>query len=327
MLRLLLFAAIVVPLSGCQLLSQFRAQPVNAPIAYTNMPTREVLLAKINENTEKVRQVSSRVRVLVDGMPHISGDLVVQRPRNLRLQAGILGVTSTGVDIGSNDDQFWIWVKSALPGQSPAIYYASHQDFASSQLQQQVQIEPQWIIDALGLVEFRPEDRHEGPYRRSDGRYEIESHLHSRANPVIRKTVIDAQYGWIVQQAVYSPEGRLLAYVNSTKHRYNPEVGVSLPRHIKIHVPANGAQTQAMTMTVIASEYRINSLTVDPEKVWSMPQPADIRLINLAGANPPTIETPNHSSISHSVNQGWDGGGGIQGASPTSVPNQTRPGF
>ena len=234
------------------------------------------MIEKINANTSRIQQLESSVRVSVDGLPALTGNLIVERPRRMRLKAGVLGLSDLGVDIGSNDTEFWIWSKSSLGGQSPAIYFASHADYARSSARQAMRLEPQWVIDALGLISLDPNQNIEGPRSRPDGHLEIVIH----DTTTFRKVVIEPRYGWILRQSIYDKGGNLVAYTDSVKHVYDSEYQANLPRHVKIVVLGQNQQT--MSLTVDLTSYAINSAFFDPENTWRRPDPQDIRQIDIA---------------------------------------------
>lgn len=266
---------------GCQIFQRFRPAQSRAPIVFQQPPNQQQLLSHLNNQAAQVRQIKTNVRVSVDGMPTLRGNLAIERPKRLRLKAGLLGVSEMGVDVGSNSDVFWVWTKATLPGERPSIYYASHEAYQNSAMKKTLPLDPAWIINALGFVEFNSTDRHEGPIQRPDGRFEIRSYIQSPTGPSARVTVVDPKHGWVNRQSIYEPSGRLLAYVDSIKHKSYDVDGttITLPQRIEIHVfQASG---QEMKLVVDADEYTINSLYGDPAKLWTMPSPPDIPRVDL----------------------------------------------
>ncbi len=265
--------------TGCQIFQRFRPRKTPAPVVFQQPPDQQQLFAHLKTQSQKVKQLKTNVRVSVDGLPTLRGTLVIERPRRLRLKAGLLGVTEMGVDVGSNDDFFWVWTKTALPGETPTLLYANHEAFKNSPIQKSLPLEPSWIIDALGFMEFGPTEHHEGPFQRNDGRYEIRSYRQTASGPTVRVSAIDPIHGWISQQAMYDSSGRRVAYVNSIEHQTYPDIGVSLPQRFEIYVfPTNG---QNMKLVVDADDYTLNSLYGDPEKLWAMPDPQDVPKVDL----------------------------------------------
>ena len=91
----------------------------------------------------------------------------------MRLQAKFLGLPGPGVDLGSNDDEFWVWLQTGGTGQAPMMMYANHVEFAQTLSKQKTPIRPDWLIDAMGLVALQPQSEFEGPIVRTDKNWEI----------------------------------------------------------------------------------------------------------------------------------------------------------
>ncbi len=280
----LLIIALLLPWqTGCHLMNRFRAESSSSPLVLEPTSSLTQIVTTINEHSRRVKQIKSDVRVSMSGVPAmLRGDLVVERPDRLRMTAGLMGMN--GFDLGSNEDVFWIWKQASTPGDPPALYFARHAEYRNSAIQQQLQLQPQWLIDGLGLIEFVPTDKHTGPTQRADGRLQITSYLNNGQATTIRLTVVDPKSGLVVQQAFYDDQGRPLAYIDSGEHKYIAEHNVSLPKKIVIHVTTPNASES--TLSVILGNYTINALYGDPEKLWTMPNPPDVRTIDLSRLGP-----------------------------------------
>ncbi len=276
----LVFAFLLATQTGCQLFARFGQRTPMAPVVFQNTPSKEQLLQTLNAQASSVRQLSTNVKVSMDGMPKLRGTLQMERPGRLRLKAGLMGVSELGVDVGSNDQRFWVWVRASIPGERPAIYFANHAQWQNSPIQRSLPLDPAWLIDGIGLVDFKSNEIHEGPFVDADGRLKLITVRQTGSGRQTRVTLIDPRSARIEQQAVYDAGNRLLAYTNSTDYRVNQDTGVSLPHRIEMHVYQDGGQE--MKMVVDAGDYSINALYGDPEKMWAMPTPADVPAVNLA---------------------------------------------
>lgn len=280
----------MVTQSGCQIFQRFRSSQPRIPVAFEQAPSGEQLVSHLNSRAAQVRQLKTNVRVSMDGIPTLRGTLAVERPNRLRLKAGLMGVSEMGVDVGSNDDVFWIWTRASLPGETPALYYSTHEGYRRSAIQNALPIEPAWLIDSLGLVEFLPGDRHEGPFPREDGRVEIRTYRNSSSGSGIRTCVIDPRTGVVVQQSIYDASGRRIAYVNSTSYKPYPELGISLPHQMVLNVDQPGTG-QTLSLVVDAEDFELNALYGDSARLFGMPQPSDIPLIDISKAVAPDSGT------------------------------------
>lgn len=272
-----------VSLSGCQVFTRFRNDSVTSPVVLEKTASLEQLITAVRSQSERVQQLKTDVRVTSPGTPTLRGDLQLERPSRLRLQAGVLGISDLGFDLGSNEESFWVWKKAALPGDPPTLFFSSHQGYQQSVLREHLQLQPLWLVDALGLIEFPSEDQHTGPFARPDGRVEIRSFSRSPARPAVRIAVIDPVKAIVNQQSFYDQAGNLLAYLNSIQHQYYPEHQVSLPQRVEIHLA--GPQGQTSKLTVDSGKYLINSLFGDPQLLWQMPNPPDVRRVDLSAPN------------------------------------------
>jgi hypothetical protein len=171
-------------------------------------------------------------------------------------------LTGSEVDLGSNDELFWFWVRRNEP---PAVYFARHAQRTGNAAQQLMPIEPQWLLDALGFAEFRPTDRHEGPLPIDKYRVEITSYMQSANGPIVKRTVVDAAKAIVLEQHVYDASGNPLASAIAKSHRYIVETATSLPQVIEIRVPP--AQ---LAMTIDVGTVDLNRLGDNPQ-LWTLP--------------------------------------------------------
>ena len=85
------------------------------PEAFAAPPTLEQVVQAVNANSAPVRQLQAEGATLsVQGLPSLRANLVMERPRRFRLVGSLLGVTGPEIDLGSNDELLWMWVKRAL---------------------------------------------------------------------------------------------------------------------------------------------------------------------------------------------------------------------
>ena len=242
--------------------------------------TLEQVIDVVNNNSARVQSYSTTdARIDIPGMLGLRGTIAIERPWRFRLRAGT-GLTGPEVDLGSNDELFWVWVRRSQP---PAVHFCRHDQFALGNARHVMPVEPQWLIDALGLVSFDPGAEHRGPFPRRDGNLEIRS-TRSLASgtagppgPRNKITVIDRHRGWVLEQHVYSATGELLAIATASEHRYDPEMGVSLPRRVAIQMPPAN-----LSLTIDLGNFQINQLVGDPAQMWSKPTYAGYPEIDLS---------------------------------------------
>jgi hypothetical protein len=279
-IRLPLIASIMLLAcqSGCQWLRGSWGSTGPAPPPISPQPTLEQLLATVHENTRRVQSLSTdRATLSVAGYPSLRADLAFQQPRKLRLRAMALG--STEVDLGSNEELFWVWIKRNSP---PAVYYARHADIAAAP-PQAIPIEPAWLVESLGLVEFDPNLRHTGPFVRRGGQLEIRTAIPGPAGERTKITVLDGRYGWVLEQHVYDANRQRLASAVASGYAYDLATQTSMPKQVDIQWPA-----AAVSVTLTLNDLRINQLGPDSANLWIMPEMPGTNYVNLAQIAPAT---------------------------------------
>lgn len=264
---------------GCQSFSWWGPAPPEAPVVLQSMPTAQEIVLAIGQNSQRIQQLESQVKVSVQDMPGITGKLAFERPRRLRLQAKFLGLPGPGVDLGSNDSEFWVWLQTGGTGQAPVMLYANHYEFASTLSQQKTPIQPDWLIDAMGLVAIDPQAQLEGPIVRTDKNWEIRVRQWTPSGYITRVLVVDRQHAWVLEQQWYDDSGRVLGIARASDFTFYPGPDVSLPRRIELTI---APQTpDQMQLTLQMSGHRINQLSGDAEQLWLRPQPSGVQALDI----------------------------------------------
>jgi hypothetical protein len=290
-----------------------------SPFATVGPPAPEVLMtgssldqiiAAVNQNASRIQNYqTTNATITVPGdamMPALRGNIAAERPNKLRLQAST-ALSGPEVDLGSNDELFWFWVKRNDP---PAVYFSRHDQFVGSAAQQQLPIEPRWLLDALGFMEFAPNDFHEGPVPRGNDTVEVRSVIQSRIGTLSRNTVIDAKRAWVLEQHIYDGRGTLLASAVARSHPFYPTIGVSLPQEIEINLPL-----AHMALSIDVGTVQINQLANNPA-LWQLPVLSGYPQMNLG-----TAPTNSVSAMGAPGSNDWN-----TGAAPGWLGIEQQPG-
>jgi len=238
------FIAILVATlaSGCRSHAWLRRNGGDPPpIAFSALPSPVEAVAAVNANTQRVQSLQSQgATISIPGAPTISADIAVERPQRLRLRAKtqLLGQE---LDLGSNDELFWLWA-ARMPDSS--VYFARHDQFATSGARQMLAVEPAWLIEALGLVEIDQGSVIEGPFTAGDNRVQLKTTLASAGGQYTRLLVLHNRYAWVLEQHVYDERGQLIASTRNSGHEYHAIDGVSIPKRIEIQIPSSYLQFQ-----------------------------------------------------------------------------------
>jgi hypothetical protein len=152
-LRLATLALLAVLVaSGCRTAGVGDLARPDPPLATQSSTDAVAILAEHNRNAGRIQVVEARpaLTITVSERPNrptsysVDGRLAMERPRNFKLD--ISHTTSKIADIGSNDVEYWFWVKDKA---QKAIYYCNYDEAGSSPLAATFQ--PDWIIEAMGL--------------------------------------------------------------------------------------------------------------------------------------------------------------------------------
>ncbi len=256
-----------------QALRGYQVGTMPLPRVLPPQPTLDQVITAVHDNTMRVRSLTATQAVLVvPGVPRLSARVACEPPRRFRLQAQTT-LTGPELDIGSNDDLFWLWLRQHQP---PIIAFCRHDRYAQSQARQLLPIRADWMPELLGLVNFRPEDKHEGPHPLPDGRIEIRSRLANDGDELLKSTILDGTTGLVAEQHLFTPAGERVASVRTTKYRVDPASGAALPHQVEVSWPTSGVDFK-LELTSIT----VNGATPDPAALWQMPaypgyQPVDL---------------------------------------------------
>jgi hypothetical protein len=260
---LLLALLILVPVLGCRSTIQ---QYTNSalPRALPPSPTLEQVLQTVNHNTAQIRSFAApRASLSGPGFPTLRAFVAFERPLRLRLRAET-ALTGPEIDLGSNDELFWFWVRRNVP---PTLFYCRHEQFARCASRLTLPIEPQWLVEALGIVEFDPRLPHQGPFPLAGDRVEIRTIRETPQGPQTKATVVDAIRGCVLAQQVRDAQGRVLATAQSGDHRRDPLTGLILPAAITVDSPA--AQ---LSLRLDLGPVEINRPMSAGPTLWTLPQ-------------------------------------------------------
>jgi hypothetical protein len=260
--------------AGCPQMLQQYTQPI--PRALPTSATLTQVIDVVNNNSAQVQSLyTNHGSISVPGLPSLRALVAFQRQRSFRLRADT-AFTGPEVDVGSNDQLFWFWIKRNQP---PGLYYCRHDQFASSAAKPMVPIEPDWLIRALGIVSFEPGVVHQGPVPVSAGRLEV------RTPPIVpggntRLTVIDATRGIVLEEHVYDPQGTRLATALMSRHKRDATTGITLARHVALQMPAT-----RMEINIDLNDLQINQLNPSQVDLWNKPVYPGYNDVDLADPN------------------------------------------
>ena len=236
----------------------------------------EEVIAAVNRNNSPIQSMYSDSATLSSPhTPTLRAHFAYQRPCFFRLRADT-SITGNEVDLGSNAQLFWFWVKRNEP---PAVYYCRHDQFATSQARAMIPIEPSWLIEALGTLEIDPNLHHDGPYADANNRNRIwiRTMLNTPEGPNMKVTFIHPVSAWVMEQQVYDVRGKLRARSVAEDYRRDSKTGLYVPTAVRVECPAF-----AVSMRIDLGDVQVNQPLPNPATLWSMPLIPGYRTVDLA---------------------------------------------
>jgi len=245
-------------------------------VVWKDVPTIEQVMAQVNGSKRIGQLQSSTITLKLDspGTPALNANLSIERPQRLRLQARVSRLMGNELDIGSNEQVFWL--QTMRP--QPTLFYAQQQQFAQLAARKVLPVSPDWIIEALGLPEMNPADVHEGPIQRADGFLEVRSQIATALGTTRRILVLDRS-GLIREIVLYDAQGNLVAQAKQSEHQNYPGVNYALPHHVQIRLLPAGEQE--INFDIDIGFYLVNELMGNDPQRWTMPDPTGLSVIDL----------------------------------------------
>jgi hypothetical protein len=274
---LLLITTGLFAVSGASCPNMLRTPAPALPRVLPVSPTLDQVIQVVNGNNGRIQSFwTNQAMISGPDFPALRTSIAFQRSRFFRLQA-VSGLTGPEVDLGSNPDYFWFWIRRSEPA---AVYYCRHDQFAASPARYSIPIQPDWLIEALGVTELDPALPHQGPFQLPGDRLEVRTIRESPDGPITKVTILDASQGWVLQQNIYNAQGCLLASATASGHRRDPLSGLVMPGVVMVNCP-----TAQFSMRIDLGPVQINRLSGNPSELWSMPSIQGTPAVDLANPN------------------------------------------
>jgi hypothetical protein len=214
------------------------------------------------------------VRITAEGWS-LAGTIAVEKGRHLRLE--VTSLRGKEVDLGSNDERFWIWSREMDPG----FVTCKHENMEIARQQVGIPFEPDWLMQALGVAPLLTS----GVTMQTDPANEqirlVEHIVAAHGQPLRRTVVVDLKKGGVVtEHGLYDYNSRPIALARLSDHRMDKESGVVLPHRVIIELPQN-----KMVMTMSLGDILVNPKSI-PSVVWQMPHMRDCEVVNLDAGIP-----------------------------------------
>lgn len=208
---------------------------------------------------------SSTVKLHVDGIPvALPASIAVQTPRNFRLLVSHPLSGGQELDIGSNEERFWIWTK-----ENPEVMTASHDDVAIAieELEMPVHIHPDWLMEVFGVIPLDPDEFVLKRPNVENGYVDLVATRQSPLGQDVERVVrVNLVRGHISEHILRLPGGKVVARARMDKYT-TVEGNVQLPLQISLEWP--DAQ---MKMAMEIRNPEVNSPALAKHApLWTMP--------------------------------------------------------
>ena len=206
----------------------------------------------------------------------------LQRDKDFRLRASLPIVLGAGLDMGSNQELFWLEVPDGI---RKTLYFARHDQYQQQLSRAVLPVDPSFVMDALGLVQVDPNQVVAGPVLRQDGKLELRTSRMTPSGLYQRVLYIEKDAGYVTDQLLYDPSGLLVAQSSATNHVYYDEQGVALPHQVRLNLKPVGEPELSMQIDV--SSYAVNQLLTNDPQLFVIPtgasQTLDLSEMGAAG--------------------------------------------
>jgi outer membrane lipoprotein-sorting protein len=262
----------------------------------TASPKVSELAAQMNRNAQLVNALTASTTVSASGSRFgtgVSGQMALERPRNFKmeLEKGLSG--STVVDVGSNDDEFWFWMKDS---EKKAIYVGQYD--AQGDATGEFLFHPDWIIEALGLRNMPAAEIEQAklqPGRDPNTLVLTQRRGDGKGGTRVKQTVLDARTLAVKEHIFYGPDNKskVAEVFPSSYRRYTIDQAgtstVELPQRIQLRLtPPDRTAEDAVTMDIALRDIKINPQFTDVNRqaLFSIPTYPGYEVVELVPRSP-----------------------------------------
>jgi hypothetical protein len=237
-------------------------------------PDAAALVEYLNDNASRVQSIQCD-SLAVDAKQNgraigLSGSLVFQKPKNLRVRLDLLG--KPAADLGSNEQEFWFWVSQNEP---PYVYHCSYAELGSGQVALNLPFQPEMLVAAMGIGSYDSKGKYELRDNPKLAYLElVESTTSAQGQPVTKVTAfnrkpVKAPSPQVIGYSLYNDKGTLLCRTQILETQVHAATGAILPQKVVMEWPRD-----QMKMTLMMPNLKV--ITVTPERAAKVFQRGDL---------------------------------------------------
>jgi hypothetical protein len=273
--------AALVPAAGCTSTKWNMFRGKEEQKVATTAPTAAALVEYLNDNADRVNTVrcASLDLQCSQGLRSVglSGKMVCQKPRNFRMSGNAFGQQE--IDLGSNDQEFWFWVKRGAPYQ----FHCSHQALAEGRVQQlPFPVQPDWIIEALGVAHYGAAEKYQVVTKRDT--WELVERTRSPQGKAIRKVTVFRQGRApagspqvLAHLLVDDATGNEICSAQVVQVVVDRGTGAVLPRRVVLRWPA-----EKIKLTMTLDDVTVNGQLNRPDLLFTRTPLNGVKSVDLA---------------------------------------------
>lgn len=269
---LLLLASLSGSTSGCVWLrNHFGPRDpfvTKAPCALPPDATATEVVDYLNANTARIpswRSDNVRIRQRQAGKPvGMAADamLAIEAPRNFRLVAK--SPIAEEVDLGSNSEQFWYWVRQA---EEKHVFVAYHDEESVNGKMIPIPFDPDWVMEAFGVMPIDASQVTVEPGPPNSQSLKLISYRIGPDGEQVRKeTFVSTCHGIVQQHVLYDSRGQLIATATLSAHVRDRNTQAVVPTRVELDWPKARLGLIMELGTVEIKPQRL------PETLWRVPE-------------------------------------------------------
>lgn len=257
---------------------RFGSAPVQC--ALPDDATQVEVVDRLNENTKRIlswRTTKATIKTRGTGImvPEVGAMIAVETPRNFRLVATHPMTGGNEVDLGSNQEHFWFWNKHS---EERYVYQARHDVEPERMRRFPFPFQPDWIMEALGVVEIDPEKpmtMQPGPAGSKHTVLLVADCVSPQGLKVRKVTVVDLCQGVVREQALYDTHGQLIARAVLANYVSDQKSQALIATKIDLEWPQ-----AKLGLTMRLSEIEVNPPRISPQ-TWTTPNIPDNPIVDM----------------------------------------------
>ncbi|MCL2349665.1 MAG: hypothetical protein FWC50_15550 [Planctomycetaceae bacterium] len=255
----------------------------------------------VNGNSSKIRSfISNNAQItLTSGTVPLpmSSQIAYEYPRKFRAFGSGVAFSGKELDIGSNEELFWVWAKRDPDNK---MYFCRRDQYESSGIRNNIPIDPDWLLEAMGIVFFLPDpkEQHRLAGQTADGHWAIETKRTTPIGIFTKRTVIDNKTAAVLLQELRDPNGRLVASAISPTHTLDKASDIVYPTGVDLLF---AVQNQNFTIHLAMGDVQFNPGKPFAADAFKMPTYAGYQPVDLCGGTPFSPSTVSAGVVSPNV--------------------------